>query len=448
MTNTVPLNQTAQSIFAADGFTPRMVEQAVIIKQPAYWSSVMPKLIYEFNAQNTGSGAGLSMTKPSNSSFNRMVSIPRIDNTFPACVSKSVSLNATVLLSDPAYFNISAGSTVNDTITNATGLVIGSAEGTLTIQFTDNTNGNTTFSASDFVAGNTISFLGNVDNTISRQSVATQFTVPELDQYVIGRWGGFCELTLESIKLKTYFKNSMGTEFFALQKDYETIGTMNSAMMKYYYGNFAQNTSTATPRSGSWIWQIQNFGGMTEPVSPNETLATFEAKVLDYKRQGTNRSGKVVIVGGGQRILTIQQLLRPYILQAGTTNVVGGAAVKGLGIKEYNCAGLDIVLVQDPFLENKNMWGTDATTGKSTRTNTSLWFDPSPVQSLNGDLPCVMDYYYSVDGLHRQTVPGLIDDKGNLVSTGANGKASCAVNYIMEQTKIITNPGAWMYEGS
>jgi hypothetical protein len=106
--------------------------------------------------------------------------------------------------------------------------------------------------------------------------------------------------------------------------------------------------------------------------------------------------------------------------------------------------------IKDPFLDNKQIWGVDNTTGYSNRSKSALWMNTDPCKTEQGiAVPFVCDYYFgNTADVQRWEVKGSMDAKGNPTGDGATDKKGCQVNFTLDKQTQLMNPAACMYHGN
>lgn len=445
MNNTVSPSQNAANVFEQQGFTPRQVEQMVILKAPVFeangktFNSVMPGLMAKYGETSWTLSGNYKYSLP-----RRGISYPITQTNGTPTYSNS-DLTVTFNVSDPTYSNIGVGSLVKDLTTNTNATVIAVSAGLITAQYDSNSSGSqTAFDTSDdFANGHNIQYLGIVNDNVNRQVPNGQTTLPNLDQYIIGKWDEKATIKSIDAKRKTYFNSDLGTPYYAMQVEVEALNRLYTAYYLYMYGDNVQVDNASKPRSMSFINQLKTFG--SECIVPKNgaiSLADFEDLIIQYKRKGGNTSDSVYLCGGMSYNANISRILRDkYVQYPGKENVVGGADVIGLDVPFYQVCGMKVMPVIDMFLEHP-AWG-------GTRSDTAFWIDAAPVPTGQGKMMSpIMDVYNEWEGLHQWDVPGGVDRNGNPIARGTNGQLACDVNFDLQQTKIITNVEGALYHGN
>lgn len=427
-------NNSSVNIFSALDLTPRQIERQTVMTQPSF---AMGQAAIPYVMSNYGEAASIK-------AGSRVWEVPRMGNQFKkANVQTSSGAGTSVLqvtLTESGFNAIPQGTLVQDPNTGTMANVVNIANGQMTLVFDSGASSATTFSASDFASGALISPRGSVGNNSTRNSVEGSYTIPEIDAYPIGTWDRNCTMTLEELKRETFIAAVDGTSYYAKNKQMEVLDEMYTQYYSYVYTDAKAIFNDNTPRSPSLINQIKTFAGNNiVPKSAKMPLSEFQSVAKEFVRNGSLNSEQILIFGGLDYLENIYDILKPYIFTAGTSNVVGGSAVKGLDVQSYKMFGKTFTFMLDMFVENQNLWGR-------TRSNSAIWVDSAKVKLQNGSMAApIYKVYNSIDGLHAWNVNGGCDINGNLVKNGVNNQLEATTNFRMEGSMIIANPKAALY---
>lgn len=429
-----------ESIFDQLGLVPSQVEQLVPLMNPQFQRPVITKLVNQMQ--------GATQTKAGN----RYFKVYRQPNDFPSFTIDTRTTSGSFLIltaTDSSFEAIPVGHQVFSVATSCLAEVVAASAGSITIQFVSNPNGATSFASGDFVVDSLCSDSGQWGNINNRSNPATVFTVPVEYDNIIGQFDAGCEITHEDVNNKTYITTPFGPAY-AMMKEKQTLERMYQAYYAYMMRDQAMVTNANKPLPSSWLNQIKTMGGLQIPLSAPLTLPALKAAIRAYVANGGFTGDEIVITCGSQYLGDAQDALEPYVLTAGKNNVVGGEEVKGLNIYMYGFEGLTLKFIKDPFLDNKMIFGTDASTGFSTRSRSAIWMSTDRVQTENGGtLPFVVDYYFGQKAdVQRWENQGSMDAKGNSVSVGSTVKKAATVNFTLDKTTQIMNPAGCMYHGN
>jgi hypothetical protein len=429
-------NTSSVNIFSALDLTPRQIERQTVMTQPAF---AMGQAAIPLVMSNYGDVSSIK-------SGSRLWEIPRMSNQFKkANVQATSGTGTTVLqvtLTDPNYNAIPQGTLVQDPTSGTLATVVNISNGQMTLVFDSNSNSSaTTFATTDFTTGALISPRGSVGNNSTRQDIEGSYTIPEIDAYPIGTWDRTCTMSLEELKRETYIAAVDGTNYYAKNKQMEVLNEMYTQFYAYMYSDAKGITNDLTPRSPSLINQIKTYApnNIVSKSRATITLSEFQSTAKEFIRNGSLQSDNIMIFGGLDYLENIYDILKPYVFNAGTTNVLGGSIVKGLDVQYYKMLGKTFTFMLDMFTENANIFGR-------TRTNSALWVDAAKVTLQNGTMTSpIYKVYNAIDGLHAWNVNGGCDINGNLVKQGSTKQLSASTEFRMEGSWILANPKATLY---
>jgi len=436
----IPNDQEALYLFDLAGYVPSVFEKAVTIQNPAFQRPALTKLVGYFGNE------GIQTThRAGNRVFN--MAVQQNDYPFATIQSRTVNgANLDLVFTDSTFNSFAEGTTIaSDTLT--LGTVVTASPGKVTIAFDQNQAGTTAFVTADFAAGEGTSLMGMWGNVNDRKNYQISQSIPTKYTNVIGQFDGGCEIKYDDIYTKTYFDFQgsncylSGQEYIALQKYYQ-------AYYAYMSNDFAMKLGSV-PKPATWINQIKTMGGFQKAKTGPLTLTSFKELAKEFIINSGLNGDRIMIIAGSDYAWQIGDILTPYVLTAGINNVVGGKDVSGMSIKNYSVLNKQIMLIIDPFMDNSKIFGTNATTGYSNRSDSAIWFSPEMVQVEGGGVvPPVIDKYFGLANLLTTQDPGMIDRYGNNVSTGHGSKKSCIINYSMDRVTQITNCAMAMYHGS
>lgn len=431
-----------QSIFDQRNLVPRSVEALVPIMNPQFARPALSKLIDVLD--------GAVLKKTTNRKFN----INRMPNDFPAATINTRTLSGALLnltLADSTFQAIPVGNAVIS-ISGALAEVIANGAGTLTLRCVYSPTGiaNAAFATVDFAADELLSDRGALGNINNRLTPETVFTLPTEYSNFIAQYDAGAYISHEDVNNKTYIKNQYGSDFYALQKESQALQRLMQTYYARLYSNIPAVADANKPVGASLINQINTMGGFSTGVSGAITETTLKNVIRQYVANGGFTGDEVVVLCGSQYLGDIHESLQKYVETAGTHNVVGGQEVKGLNIYEYGFEGLKLKFIKDPFLDNKQIFGVDPTTGFSNRSRSAMWMNTDACKTEQGvSVPFVCDYYFgNTADVFRWEVAGSMDSKGNPVTNGSTDKKGCQINFTLDKQTQLMNPAACMYHGN
>jgi hypothetical protein len=431
------------SIFDQRNLTPRFVEQLVPIMNPQFARPALSKLIDVLD--------GAVLKKATNRKFN----INRQPNDFPAAtISVRGSLVGALLpltLSDNTFSSIPVGNAVYST-SGCLAEVVAKTDGAMTLRcvYSPTGTGTTAFAAADFAAGQLVSDRGALGNINNRLTPETVFTLPNEYSNYIAQYDAGAYISHEDVNNKTYIKNQYGSDFYALQKESQALQRMMQTYYARLYSNVAAVADANKPVGASLINQINTMGGFSRGISGQVTETTLKSVIRDYVTNGGFTGDEIVVLCGSQYLGDIQESLGQYVYTAGKNNVLGGQEVEGLNIYTYGFEGLKLKFIKDPFLDNKQIFGVDQTSGYSNRSRSAIFMNTDACKTEQGmSVPFVCDYYFgNTADVQRWEVAGSMDSKGNPVTNGATDKKGCQINFTLDKQTQLMNPAACMYHGN
>ncbi len=431
-------NLTQKSIYELNSITYRQVEELVAIVNPRFRRSKLSKLSAQL---------GKPVQKKSGQ---RLIEMYRQGYDYPmaSIASRTASGNDLILTFTDTSFN----SIVVDNMVKASngtlGIVKSVGLGTMTISWlqTPSNTSATGFASGDFAVGGFTVDMGNVGNVLDRQSPLAIDPQPTRFTNVIGQIDGSVTLSFEDLNTKTWLPFN-GMQYYSLSKlDY----AMQQFLRAYDYrmlSDVAAVNDAQKPVSGSILWQIKTQGGIDRPFT-SLTETEFLGAADEFRANGGYDGEKIVIVCGSGYLAELQKnVFKQFITTAGTTNTIGGASVKGINVKEYAYGGYEYQIIVDDFLDQPSWTPTTIYNQPSKRSYSAIWMSTSPVPSINGGmLPFISEHYFgNTADMVVQKVFGMIDDKGNYVNVGSNGKKNVTWNMTLDKVTQLANPAGCMF---
>lgn len=432
-----------QSIFDQRNLVPRSVESLVPIMNPQFARPALSKLIDVLD--------GAVLKKTTNRKFN----INRMPNDYPAATINTRTLAGALLnltFADSTFQAIPVGNAVIS-VSGALAEVVANGAGVMTIRCVYSPTGtaNAAFNNSvDFIADEIVSDRGALGNINNRLTPETVFTLPTEYSNFIAQYDAGAYISHEDVNNKTYIKNQYGSDFYALQKESQALQRLMQTYYARLYSNIPAVADANKPVGASLINQINTMGGFSVGIAAPISETTLKNVIRQYVANGGFTGDEIVVLCGSQYLGDIQETLAKYVETAGTHNVVGGQVVEGINIYEYGFEGLKLKFIKDPFLDNKQIFGVDPTTGFSNRSRSAMWMNTDMCKTDQGvGVPFVCDYYFgNTADVFRWEVAGSMDSKGNPVTNGATDKKGCQINFTLDKQTQLMNPAACMYHGN
>lgn len=430
------------SIFDQRNLTPRFVEQLVPIMNPQFARPALSKLIDFLD--------GAVLKKATSRKFN----INRQPNDYPAATIQNRTASGQLLnltLSDNTFSAIPVGNAVYS-ISGCLAEVVAKNDGSMVLRcvYSPTGTGTTAFASVDFAIGQLVSDRGALGNINNRLTPETVFTLPNEYSNYIAQYDAGAYISHEDVNNKTYIKNQYGSDFYALQKEAQALQRMMQTYYARLYSNVAAVADANKPVGASLINQINTMGGFSRGITGQVTETTLKSVIRDYVSNGGFTGEEIVVLCGSQYLGDIQESLAQYVVTAGKNNIIGGQEVEGINIYTYGFEGLKLKFIKDAFLDNKQIFGVDPTSGFSNRSRSALFMNTDMCKTEQGmSVPFVCDYYFgSTADVQRWEVAGSMDSKGNPVTNGATDKKGCQINFTLDKQTQLMNPAACMYHGN
>lgn len=429
--------------FALDGIgvNDKEVEMMVPMLSPQYQRPVYSKLIDKME--------GATVKRKANQ---RLINVYRQENDYPRATiltSNTVAGVKQLVFTENDFSAIPLNNMVFAE-TGAIGKVVAKGNGTMSVSFVANPNGNTAFVTADFAANESCIDGGDIGNLTIRLSKETVFSLPTGTQNIVPTYNNSCYLDFEDFVNMTYLRAADGSKYYATNKDVQCLERLHQQYVRRTYGNVPAVLSGTEPIASSLINQIASMGGTVRPLSTAMTYTELKSAIREYTSKGGFTTNEVFISAGNQYIANFQEAMEvPMIQYNGTNNTIG--VLDGINAYKFAFQGLDIILANEPILDNKRMWGTGSD-GFSKRSNSAIWGNMAPVKvEGGGTMPFIGAYYVgpgnTTNDIQRWITPGNMDDKGNRVAQGQPYKG-CKIEYTWDKVEQLMNPRAWMAHGT
>ena len=437
-------NENLTSVFDAVGIGERQVENLVPKLSPAYSRPVLSIITDQLMG-------GIQKVK----SGQRKFTIYRQDNDYPsATIATRQTSGSNLVLSfmESDFAAIPRGNMVK-AVSGAIGKVEAVNNGSMVVSFVANASNAsaTSFSASDFAAGEQVSDRGGIGDINNRESKTTVFSLPSPSYNIISQMDTSCYLSHDDLNTKTYLTNKAGQKFYAYQKDVQTLERFYQQYITRTYDNIPAVFGGSQPVGASLLNQILTMGGGQTSLG---TTATFSVQQLrdairQYKASGGFTTDEILVIGGSQYVGNWQEALENYVIQSGNRNTIGGEEVVGINVMTYGFQGLTFKVATDAILDNQRMWGTNSA-GFSTRSNSAIWAAVEKVKTETGELaPFACSYYFGEsDDIQRWVIEGSMDENGKRVKKGSNEKKGVSIEYTWDKVDQLMNPRACWYHGA
>lgn len=321
---------------------------------------------------------------------------------------------------------------VTDSNTGVKGRVIAHSAGNVTVEFVSSpVSGVKAFTSSDFNAGAILTqdTVGSLNYNDSR-SFESQYGLPDLRKIVVGTFGNSVSLSKKDMIEKNRIERAEanGIKYLAWFQVEKMLSEYVSGLEKIMVDpNQVQVLPDQNGNNGqvpSLPWQIKNEGGYYMPMTATPSQNDLK-EAITYIRDQKGSGCEIMLVGGSDLMGALQSdIARSWLTYAGNTNTFGGNTVKGINFKEYTYLDVTIKFYSDFNDFNHNGWfpAMSSITGKQKSRSSFMMFDTDMVETSNGSLPFLTNYFYglpsdSSDGKYQRIENGNIDGNGAFPDT-------------------------------
>jgi hypothetical protein len=332
-----------------------------------------------------------------------------------ASIAASVIVGNTVVitLADATYDSFRVGDVVVAADHSVSGKIVSTAAGTLTIEPTESTVAQM---LAVFAAAAYVKVLGDSSPNFYSDGKSPLYEFPELiynhsaikrDTYLASR--------RENIKSRIYWKDKFWGD---AQLDLMVQRFLRQMEKQMLFSNRAQFTSVVGGESdlnGGVRWSIMNRGGEYLPLAAALTQAQFDNFLANVWSRKASRTTPLTLFMGRGMMQHIQRTFTDgYIVNAGSYNTFGGSEVKGIDVRTYSIAGVDVGFVELPVLNDTEFFPELTTIpGLSNRyrqQHTLFALDLDPIEVKGGGLaPAIEKIYRGPSEFYAGYIKGMAD---------------------------------------
>ena len=297
---------------------------------------------------------------------------------------------------------------------NVSGKVIATVPGSITLEATESTIAamNTAMST----AGTYVKVLGDSSPNFYSDGKSALYEFPELihnfsaikrDTYLASR--------RENIKSRIYWKDKFWGD---AQLDLMVQRFLRQMEKQMLFSNRAQFTSQvggASDLNGGVRWSIMNRGGEYLPLAAALTQAQFDNFLANVWSRKASRTTPLTLFMGRGMMQHIQRTFTDgYIVNAGSYNTFGGSDVKGIDVRTYSIAGVDVGFVELPVLNDTEFFPELTTVaGLSNpyrQQHTLFALDMDPIEVKGGGLaPAIEKIFRGPSEFYAGYIKGMAD---------------------------------------
>jgi len=318
-----------------------------------------------------------------------------------------------ITLSDATYNSFRVGDVIVAADHSISGKVIAASAGSLTVEPTESTIAEMLVA---FAANAYVKVLGDSSPNFYSDGKSPLYEYPELiynhsavkrDTYLAAR--------RENIASRVYYKDKFWGD---AQLDLMVQRFLRQMEKQMLFSNRAQFTSQVGGESdlnGGVRWSIMNRGGEYLPLASALTESQFDNFLANVWSRKASRSTPMTLFMGRGMMQHIQRTFTDgYIENAGSMNTFGGSEVKGIDVRTYSIAGVDVGFVELPVLNDTEFFPELTTVaGLSNRyrqQHTLFALDLDPIEVKGGGLaPAIEKIYRGPSEFYAGYIKGMAD---------------------------------------
>ena len=296
---------------------------------------------------------------------------------------------------------------------SVSGKVIASAAGSITIEATESTIANmqTAFAVNAYVK-----VLGDSSPNFYSDGKSPLYEFPELiynrsavkrDTYLASR--------RENIKSRIYWKDKFWGDAQLDLMVQRFLRQMEKQMLFSNLANFTSQVGGETDLNGGVRWSIMNRGGEYLPLASALTQDQFDNFLANVWSRKASRTTPLTLFMGRGMMQHIQRTFTDgYIVNAGSYNTFGGTEVKGIDVRTYSIAGVDVGFVELPVLNDTEFFPELTTVpGLSNpyrQQHTLFALDMDPIEVKGGGLaPAIEKIFRGPSEFYAGYIKGMAD---------------------------------------
>ncbi len=318
-----------------------------------------------------------------------------------------------ITLSDATYNSFRVGDVIVAADHSISGKVIAASAGSLTVEATESTIAEMLVA---FAANAYVKVLGDSSPNFYSDGKSPLYEFPELiynhsavkrDTYMASR--------RENIASRVYYKDKFWGD---AQLDLMVQRFLRQMEKQMLFSNRAQFTSQVGGESdlnGGVRWSIMNRGGEYLPLASALTQAQFDNFLANVWSRKASRSTPITLFMGRGMMQHIQRTFTDgYIENAGSMNTFGGTEVKGIDVRTYSIAGVDVGFVELPVLNDTEFFpeltSIPGLSNPYRQQHTLFALDLDPIEVKGGGLaPAIEKIYRGPSEFYAGYIKGMAD---------------------------------------
>jgi hypothetical protein len=293
------------------------------------------------------------------------------------------------------------------------GKVISTVPGSITLEPTEST---ITAMPSAFASSAYVKVLGDSSPNMYSDGKSPLYEFPELIyNYSAIKRDTYLASRRENIKSRIYYKDKFWGD---AQLDLMVQRFLRQMEKQMLFSNLAQFNSQVgglSDLNGGVRWSIINRGGEYLPLASAITEAQFDNFLANVWSRKASRSTPLTLFMGRGMMQHIQRnFTQGYIENAGSMNTFGGSEVKGVDVRTYSIAGVDVGFVELPVLNDTEFFPELTTvSGLSNpyrQQHTCFALDLDPIEVKGGGLaPAIEKIYRGPAEFYCGYIKGMAD---------------------------------------
>jgi hypothetical protein len=318
-----------------------------------------------------------------------------------------------ITLSDATYNSFRVGDVIVAADHSISGKVIAASAGSLTVEPTESTIAEMLVA---FAANAYVKVLGDSSPNFYSDGKSPLYEFPELIyNYSAVKRDTYLASRRENIASRVYYKDKFWGD---AQLDLMVQRFLRQMEKQMLFSNRAQFTSQVGGESdlnGGVRWSIMNRGGEYLPLASALTESQFDNFLANVWSRKASRSTPMTLFMGRGMMQHIQRTFTDgYIENAGSMNTFGGSEVKGIDVRTYSIAGVDVGFVELPVLNDTEFFPELTTVaGLSNRyrqQHTLFALDLDPIEVKGGGLaPAIEKIYRGPSEFYAGYIKGMAD---------------------------------------
>ena len=297
---------------------------------------------------------------------------------------------------------------------SVSGKVIAASPGSITIEPTESTIAETL--AAFQTAGTYVKVLGDSSPNFYSDGKSPLYEFPELIyNYSAVKRDTYLASRRENIKSRIYYKDKFWGD---AQLDLMVQRFLRQMEKQMLFSNRAQWTSQVgglSDLNGGVRWSIINRGGEYLPLASALTEDQFDNFLANvFSRKASHATPVTLFMGRGMMQHIQRNFTDGYIEQAGVHNTFGGQEVKGVDVRMYAIAGMEVAFVELPVLNDTEFFPeltSIAGLGNPYRQqHTCFALDLDPIEVKGGGLaPAIEKIYRGPAEFYAGYIKGMAD---------------------------------------